>query len=69
MVAEPSAPARMPTSRDVQVAAVLAAFPGSRLSRRRTPQEFKRFWGDLARRADARQRAEKIAAATLERLA
>jgi hypothetical protein len=43
-------------------------FPGSRLTARRTPEEFTRFWAELTRRADARARAETIAAARLEQL-
>lgn len=52
---------------DVQAAAVLATFPGSRLTHRRTPERFKRFWDELTRQAEARTHAEMVAAATLER--
>ena len=50
------------------VDAVMAVFPGSRLWRRRTPDEHARFWDGLTRQADARKRAETIGTATLERL-
>jgi hypothetical protein len=48
--------------------AVDDVFPGSRLTARRTPEQFARFWNELTRQADARKRAETIGTATLERL-
>jgi hypothetical protein len=43
-------------------------FPGVRLTGRRTPEEFAKFWAELTRRADARARAETIAAVRIEQL-
>jgi hypothetical protein len=63
-----SAHVQMPRFRDVQVAAVLATFPGSRLTRRRTPEGFRRFWDELTRRADARTHAASLAVVRLGEL-
>jgi hypothetical protein len=67
-VESPSAHGLMPKFRDVQIAAAMAVFLGSRLTRRRTPEDFRRFWDELTRRADARKRAETLAAVRLEHL-
>jgi hypothetical protein len=47
--------------------AVRAVFPGATLIRRRTPDDFARFWSELTRQADRCRRAEALAALTLER--
>ena len=45
----------------IGVLTVIPAFPGSRLTARRTPEEFRHFWAELGRLSDARKRADEIA--------
>ncbi len=43
-------------------------FPGARLTARRTPQEFTRYWSGLGRHHADRKQSETMAAVRLEQL-
>jgi hypothetical protein len=58
----------LPRFGDVQTAAVLATFPGSHLTCRRTSGEHAMVWDELGGQADARARAETMGAVRLEQL-
>lgn len=57
-----------PSFREVQIAAALATFPGSRHTRRRTPEDFERYWRELGRQANAHVQAEMVAMVRLKEL-
>ncbi len=56
------------TAHNALIAHVIGTFPGSRVTRRRTPEGFKHFWDELTSRSDAHRRGETIGAARLEQL-
>jgi len=53
---------------DAYADAVMAVFPGSRLRRRRTPDEHAALWRRLTRDADTRKHGEALATARLGQL-